>query len=152
MSLISHINWALFMKRLSGRIFRCGCSPSQNHTWLVWSTSKTPCTLQNWNRQKSSSVFSVHGCPHSVFTSRNQLYNLNLPWWLKPIKLSWASSHGEEQVDICFKSHLVLEMFIYSPFNIQTQSLTSESSNKVNTASKFHVNFEMFSCGTLQCG
>ena len=39
---------------------------------------------------------------------------------------------GEEQVDLCFKNHLVLEMSIYSPFNNQTWSLASESSIKGN--------------------
>jgi hypothetical protein len=39
---------------------------------------------------------------------------------------------GEQQVDQCFKNHLVLEMFIYSPFNHQTWSLASESYIKRN--------------------
>jgi len=43
---------------------------------------------------------------------------------------------GEEQVELCFKDHLVLEMFIYSPFNNQTWSLVSESSIKGNILPK----------------
>jgi hypothetical protein len=38
----------------------------------------------------------------------------------------------EQQVDQCFKNHLVLEMFIYSPFNHQTWSLAPESYTKRN--------------------
>lgn len=62
----SWVNSAWSMNRKSGRIYSCGCSHSQNHTWLVWSPGKRSTTTAH------------HCCSHSALTCGEEPLSLRV--------------------------------------------------------------------------
>lgn len=62
----SWVNSAWSMNRISGRIYSCGCSHSQNHKWLVWSPGKR------------STASAHHCCSHSALTCGEEPLSLKV--------------------------------------------------------------------------